>query len=241
MSCSVPQPSRIGLHFARGWLKLGVMPNILKRHTMDKKTDRIIYLINKAQEQFSEEHLVLAVPDFISKKFIAFCAMKEDLELILIYIDEIRSNPSWVIKSALSYSLIALYGKCFTDASKSGFPRLEPTDLFSADETHYETHNRLMELRHQFIAHRGDLENEIGISFMLVSKKDSLDKSQVHFSQVKMVSFSNEDLDKFKSLLKFVIEKLLEKIQKSGQKVHDGMLRLFTPEQLALMLVNGVK
>lgn len=208
---------------------------------MDKKTDRLIHLIKKAQEQYSEEHLVLAVPGFISKKFIAYCAMKEDLGLILQYIGEIKNNPPGVIKSALSYSLIALYGKCFTDASKSSFPKLEPTDLFSVGDINYETHNYLMELRHQFIAHRGETENEICISYMLVPKKDSLDKTQVRFSQLKMVGFSNEDLDKFETLMKFIIEKLLEKIQKSGQKVHDGMLNLFTPEQLTLMLMNGAK
>jgi len=209
--------------------------------TMDKKTDRLIHLIKKAQEQYSEEHLVLAVPGFISKKFIAYCAMKEDLELILQYISEIRNNPASVIKSALSYSLIALYGKCFTDASKSNFPKLEPTDLFKEGDDLYATHNYLMELRHQFIAHRGETENEIGMSYMLVPKKDSLDKTQVRFSQLKMAGFSKEDLDKFDALMSFLIEKLLDKIQKSGQKVHDGMMNLFTPEQLTLMLMNSAK
>lgn len=208
---------------------------------MDKKTDRLIHLIKQAQEQYSNEYLVLAVPGFISKKFIAYCAMKEDLELILQYISEIRSNPAGVIKSALSYSLIALYGKCFTDASKSSFPKLEPTDLFETEDANYATHNYLMELRHQFIAHRGETENEIGISYMLVPKKDSLDKTQVRFSQLKMVGFSNGDLDKLETLVKYLIAKLMEKIQKSGQKVHDGMLNLFTPEQLTLMLKNGAK
>lgn len=208
---------------------------------MGKKTDRLIHLIKKAQEQYSDEHLVLAVPAFLSKKFIAYCAMKEDLELILEYINEMRNNPAIVIKSALSYSLIALYGKCFTDASQSSFPKLEPSDLFAEVDENNETHNYLIELRHQFIAHRGETENEIGISYMLVPKKDSLDKTQVRFSQLKMVGFSNEDLNKFEKLVRYLIEKLLDKIQKSGQKVHDGMLNQFTPEQLALMLMNGAK
>lgn len=208
---------------------------------MDKKTDRLIHLIKQAQELYSNEHLVLAVPSFISKKFIAYCAMKEDLELIRQYINEIRRNPEGVIKSALSYSLIALYGKCFTDASKSSFPKLEPADLFEEGDINYIAHNYLMELRHQFIAHRGETENEIGISYVLVPKQDSLDKTQVRFSQLKMVGFSKEDLDKFEALAKYLIGKLMEKIQKSGQKVHDGMLNLFTPEQLTLMLMNGAK
>lgn len=208
---------------------------------MDKTTDRLIHLVKQAQEQYSDEHLVLAVPSFISKKFIAYCAMKEDLELILQYINELRNNPAGVTKSALSYSLISLYGKCFTDASKNSFPKLEASELFKEGEENCETHKHLMNLRHQFIAHRGETENEIGISYMLVPKKDSLDKIQVRFSQLKMVGFSKEDLDRFEGVAKYLIERLLEKIQKNGQKVHEGMLNLFTPEQLTLMLMNGAK
>ncbi|GAB4002172.1 hypothetical protein GCM10028807_60230 [Spirosoma daeguense] len=208
---------------------------------MDKKTDRLIRLVKQAQEQYSDEYLVIAVPGFISKKFIAYCAMKQDLELIIQYINELRANHTGIIKSALSYSLISLYGKCFTDASKNSFPKLEPSNLFSEGEDNYETHKYLMNLRHQFIAHRGDRENEIGISYMLIPKEGSLDNSQVRFSQIKMAGFSVEELDRIEGLLSYLIEKLWEKIQKSSQKVYDGVLSLFNPEQLSLMLMNAAK
>lgn len=92
-----------------------------------------------------------------------------------------------------------------------------------------------------FIADRGETENEVGISYMLVPKRGFPDKIQVRFSQLKMVGFLNEGLNEFETLANFLIEKLLDKIQKNGQKVHDGMLNLFTPEELALMLMNGAK
>lgn len=208
---------------------------------MDKKTDRLIHLIKQAQDQYSKDYLVLAVPSFLSKKFIAYCAMKEDLELILKYVGEIRNNPPGVIKSALSYSLISLYGKCFTDASRSSFPKLESSELFEEGEDIYETHKYLMDLRHQFIAHRGETENEIGISYMLIPREGSLEQVQVRFSQLKMVGFSNEDLDRFEHLINYLLKRLLEKIQKSGQKIHDGMFNLLTPEQLTFMLMNNAK
>jgi hypothetical protein len=208
---------------------------------MDTKTERLIHLIKHAQEKYSDEYLVLTVPGFIPKKFIAYCSMKEDLELILQYINELRQNPSGIIKSSLSYSLISLYGKCFADASKNSYPKLEPSNFFKEGDDYKETHKYLIDLRHQFIAHRGDTENEIGIAYMLVSKKESSNKTQVRFSQLKMTSFSEKDLVRIESLVKYIIEKLLEKIQKSGQKVHDGMLDLFTPEQLSLLIMNGAK
>lgn len=208
---------------------------------MDTKTERLIHLIKQAQEKYSDEYLVLTVPGFISKKFIAYCSMKEDLELILQYINELRQNPSGIIKSSLSYSLISLYGKCFTDASKNSYPKLEPSDLFKDRDDDNETHKYLIDLRHQFIAHRGDTENEIGISYMLIPKTGSMDKTEMRFSQLKMTAFSERDLVRIEFLVKYIIEKLFEKIQKNGQKVHDGMLNLFTPEQLSLMLMNGAK
>lgn len=212
---------------------------------MNKKKDRLIHLLKDSQEQYSEEYLIFGVPNYMSKRFIAYCAMKEDFELILQYIREIRNNPTKVIQSSLSYSLIALYGKCFTDASESSFPKLESTDLFKKDDNkNSEVHNYLMELRHKFIAHRGETENEIAISYILVPKKDLDDNIQVRFSQLKMVGFSNEDLDKFEILANFIIEKLKDKIQKSGEKVRNEMLHLFkeyTREQLRLMLLNEVR
>ncbi|MEO6136105.1 MAG: hypothetical protein ABIP35_13195 [Ginsengibacter sp.] len=208
---------------------------------MDTTTERLIHLIKQAQEKYSDEFLVLTVPGFISKKFIAYCAMKEDQELILQYISELRQNPSEIIKSSLSYSLISLYGKCFADASKNSYPKLEPSNLFKEGDDNNETHNYLIDIRHQFIAHRGDTENEIGISYMLVPKTENSDKTQMRFSQLKMIAFSEKDLVRIESLVEYIIEKLLEKIQKNGQKIHDGMLNLFTPEQLSLMLMNGGK
>lgn len=205
---------------------------------MDNTTKRLNHLIEKAKDKYSENYLVIVAPIALSKKFIAYCAMKEDLQLVLQYISELRKNPQKVIKSALSYSLIALYGKCFTDASKNSFPKLEPTELFKEANSNLDTHNYLMELRHQFIAHRGKTENEVGISFLLVPKKGPLDITEVRFSQLKMVGFSNKDLDRFETLTNFIIEKLIDKIQKSGQKVQDGMLNLFTSKQLTFLTIN---
>jgi|GEM_PF-1329917 len=212
---------------------------IKTEQAMNKTTDRLLHLIRQAQRRYSENYLVLAVPGFMSKKFIAYCSMKEDLELILQYISEMRNNPHGTTKSALSYSLIALYGKCFTDASKNNFPKLEPSHLFAEGELNYITHNYLMELRHKFIAHRGEIDSEVGISYMLIPKVGSVEKTQVRFNQLKMVGFPKKDLDNIEILIKFLIEKIFKKIEKSAEKIKDGMLNTFTTKELSLMTMNG--
>lgn len=207
---------------------------------MDNTTERLTHLLRKAQAQFSKDHLVIIVPGFLSKKFMGYCSMKEDLELMLEYVNILRSHPGKIIRSALSFSLISLYGKCFSDASKSNYPKLEPNNLFKENADHYETHENLIHLRHQFIAHRGSTESEVGIAYMAIPK-EGVEKSQLRFSQLKQTSFSHGDLDKIEKLVIFLIEKLKDKIQKSGQKVYDAMLDIFTTEQLGQMMINNMK
>lgn len=97
---------------------------------MEKRTKRLIHLIKKAQEEYAEDNHVLAIPGFMSKKFIAYCSMHEDLSLLLKYIDEFTKEHNQIVKSSLTYAVLALYGKCFTDASKKSYPKLEPKSLF---------------------------------------------------------------------------------------------------------------
>ncbi|WP_448606364.1 hypothetical protein [Paenimyroides ceti] len=207
---------------------------------MSKKEERLIRLIKNAQEEFGDEYFIAAVPGFMSKKFIAYCAMKEDVLLILEYINILRKKPNFILESSLSYSLISLYGKCFTDASKSSFPKLE-SNIFNGNDVLKETHEYLMKLRHQFIAHRGDTESEIGISYMIIPKKNQELKTQIRFRQVKQKSFNDEDLNRFENQMDFLHSFLLEKIQKTGQKLHDKYLDIFSPEEIVKMVFNEAK
>ncbi|WP_333696658.1 hypothetical protein [Flavobacterium sp.] len=207
---------------------------------MSNKKDRLIGLMKTAQAEFGDKFLVYAIPEIMSKKFIAYCSMSEDMKLILEYISLLRTKPLHTIESSLSYSLISLYGKCFTDASKNSYPKLE-SNIFAGKADLLKTHEYLMDLRHQFIAHRGNTESEIGVAFMLIPKDKDDTQTQIQFLQVKQKSFSDEDLDKFETLMKFITDWLAEKIQKSGEKLRDGFFNSFTPEEISAMLLNNAK
>ncbi|WP_035643504.1 hypothetical protein [Flavobacterium sp. ASV13] len=208
---------------------------------MDNKTRHLIRLIKKAQNEYAEDYLVVAIPGFLSKKFIAYCAMHEDLKKTLEYIKLLRTDVDPIIKSALTYSLISLYGKCYTDASKNNFPKLEPKNLFKDDNQLIEIHNFLMDLRHQFIAHRGNTESEIGVAYMAIPKKEGVEQSQVNFSQIKLNAFSPKELDKIETLINYVVEYLKQVIKKNGQKIYEAFFEMFTPDQIVLMLMNNAK
>ena len=142
----------------------------------------------------------------------------------------------------LTYSLISLYGKCFTDGSQHSNSKLEPSHLFKEDDTeNQEVHTYLMNLRHQFIAHRGETDSEIGIAFMIIPKEGSIDDNQIRFTQLKQNSFSPERLDLIEKTINHIIESLKESIEKNGQKLYENFLKIFTPEQIKLMLLNNAK
>ncbi|WPV65936.1 hypothetical protein [Chitinophaga sp. LS1] len=208
---------------------------------MDKKTQRLLHLIKEAQQTYGAENLVIALPGYAAKKFIAYCSIQEDLQLLIEYTTLLKTKPEGTVASALTYSLIALYGKCFTDASKHSYPKLEPNDLFENNKLK-DVHEYLMDLRHQFIAHRGETEAEIGISFMLIPKNKELsDKTELRFSRLKMINFSKEEISKIEELLNYLLQEVHAKIEKAAQKLHDHLLTEFTPEQLNLMRMDNMK
>ncbi len=217
----------------------------VSRHIMkqldETLTKRLKQLFLQAKSEYAEDYIIVGVPNFFAKKFIAYCAMKEDLELCLEYINLLRTETNKTLKSSLTFSLISLYGKCFTDASKNSYPKLEPNSLFKDESNLEEVHNYMMDLRHQFIAHRGETNSEIAICFLLIPKIEDISQTQVRFSQLKQMGFSKEDLDKIENLIKFVITELFKKIEKSGNKIHDGFLENFSHDLASALIINNVK
>ena len=189
---------------------------------MNKKQKRYFKLIAEAIHDYGEENHVVAVPGFMSKQFSTYCSIREDLKLMLEYIKILKTNPAnQYIKSSLTYGLIALYGKCFTDSTKSKRPKLEPNQVFGTKKKKRKMHEYLISLRHDFIAHRGNSLGEIGIAFLAIPKGNN-GQSQIRYKQSKMISFNDKKLGKTETLLKFLIKVVESKIQKCGQKAYDG-------------------
>ncbi|WP_116787829.1 hypothetical protein [Flavobacterium psychrotrophum] len=206
------------------------------------KEKRLIELVRAIQQEYGQNFYIYAIPGFLSRNFMAYCAMRQDLELLLKYIDELSSNNyDTVIKSSLTYGIITLYGKCYTDASHYKSAKLEAKDLFKQNPEHLHTHNELMKMRHHFIAHRGDTENEVTVTYMLVDMNKNGLEDQIKFRRLKQAGFSEEHLMNIKALAQFIIKCLEPKIQKSGDKVHKALFEIFSPEQITLMLMNNAK
>lgn len=206
---------------------------------MNKKDQRLLSIIKSAKAEYTDDNLVVIIPNIFSKGFTTFCSIREDLLMMKQYTLKLPLEKDDVIKSALMYSIISLYGKCFTDASKSKFPKLE-TDVFNGKPAFKKTHDDIMELRHRFIAHRGDTESEVTAAFMLIPKEDS-SGVEIKFKRLKQISFQSDKLKEIRELIDFLVKKLDFKIEKGAKKAKKGMLENFTPEQLAFMNLNNTK
>lgn len=204
-----------------------------------QKDQRLISIFKSAKTEYTEDFIVIPIPNIFSKKFTAFCSMREDLLMIKQYTLKLDLEKEKIIKSALTYSIISSYGKCFTDASKTKSPKLEENEVFKENPEYLRTHNKIMELRHKFIAHRGDTESEVVAAFILIPKKDN-SVVNIKFKRLKQISFSNTEHIEIRNLIDFLINKLDPKIEKAAEKAKRGMFETFTLEQLALMDLNNI-
>lgn len=207
---------------------------------MTEKEKRLLELIKTAERNYSKDYLATIIPLIFSRKFIGYCGMREDLNLCKEYIHLLKKKPNVTTSTALTTSLIALYGRCFTDATNHKFPKLE-LSIFEKNEEYLKVHEYLMELRHTFIAHRGESESEIGIALMLIPKNGSVDETIMKFNQVKRSNFSIEQVKQIDELISFLLMHIERKMQKSADKMQDSLFKNFTMEQLSMMVINGAK
>jgi len=194
-------------------------------------------LIRLARDKYGDNNMLFVVPKYAAKSFHSYCSMKEDLQLMKKYLDLLESNGlTDEIKSSLMYSTIALYGKCFTDASKAKAPKLEAKKLsLSTQETL--THEYLMELRHRFIAHRGETDSEIESAFFLINNVGT--NTELRFMRIKQVSFTEKQISDIKDHFEKLDGELDLLIEKTAKKVQTHLLS-FDPELMKNLNINNI-
>jgi len=202
------------------------------KHAITKK------LIADADEKFGDEFIVLAIPGFMSKHFNAYSFMLDEIKTVEKYCEELKSNHSKLIKSAITYSVITLYAKCFMDASKGNAPKLESNQIFQKQEDK-DIHDYLMELRHKFLVHRNKNNAEIEASFFLIPKGESTETGVKHLA-TRQVAFHKDKLEEIIQHLQVMKNIIEEKIQKAAKKVQKGMLNL-DKELTKHLIVNNAK
>ena len=204
---------------------------------MDEK-EAIKKIIETIQQENDGEHIDYIIPGYAANKVIGYQSMRHDLMLCKdAIIKLLKDDHNETISSALFYTFIALYGKCFTDASSSKSPKFDRTD-FSKDHQHLlDTHNEIMDMRHNFVAHRGSTQHEIGFAYLKLNTKDY--SRQVRVKQIKRTGPKPENLSKYIELLDYLIALSEKKFYDAGVKVWDHMLKEYPPDMMAGLKLSG--
>lgn len=196
---------------------------------MDQYKKNLVKILEQIKSS-NPETLKILVPQSMSKKISTYMLIREDLMFVKETANKLKEVSDNTIKENLWYSLIAIYGRCFTDASKSKKTKLESKDLFDSGSHMLEksTHEKLIDIRHTFLAHRGDNENEIPVVYLEMPKNEKINDDNLIFQIVstRYTSESKEFLNNVINLCEFLLAKLNIKFTKRADKLLSVILEL---------------
>lgn len=164
------------------------------------------------------------VPEILVKKVAGYKEIEQDLTFCKDVIQECLTkdlNPT--IRESCLYSIITIYGKCFTDASSNKSPKLEDFDIEGLDFNIL--HKRIMDLRHNYIAHRGNSNSIINFIYLSVN----VSTFDAHFlgKQRKLVALSPSEFEQLINLIDYLLAKVKLKYNKAALKACKGFLSEF--------------
>ena len=198
---------------------------------MDKKKLLIIKLLEKIKAENTDSYNYI-IPNFISKKLVDYHSIRNDLLHVIratqILIER-KYNEDPIVNACIWHSIIITYGKCFTDASISKRTKLEINSVILTNEIELKMiHDKLIHLRHNFIAHRGDNEYEISIAFLKIPKKNNNDFKSSNYKIKSLTRFNPSvvELESYLLLFDRIKKHVEKKLQKQGDKTHNGFVSL---------------
>lgn len=198
--------------------------------------DNLRRIIEVIREENDGHHIDFVVPGYAATKVIAYQGIRQDLIFCKKYVKRLFIENDPLVSSSLLYSFLVLYARCFTDSSSC---KLEAAD-FSEDYNHLlNIHKEIMDMRHNFVAHRGETEHETGLAFLKLNIQDY--SRRVVVKQIKRVFPVREQLVQYSELLDFLTKVAENKFKKAGEKVWKHMLQEYTAEDMALMKIAGPK
>ena len=205
---------------------------------------KIVALLNRIKNS-DTNYGKLLVPTSMSKQITSYMLIREDLLFVKtnaqLLLDSKKKRPrNEHTEETLWYSLIILYGRCFSNATKGQKVKLDKEDFFNInDEILLITHNKIIEIRNNFIAHRGDNENEIPIVYVKIPQGEIPEEYNVEFEIVstRYVTESSLFLEQIIDLVDFLIPKVKTKIDKCGERLKKGIFNLDI-ELLKKLMIN---
>ena len=196
------------------------------------------HLVEKAIAENDGTTVDFILPENLSRKIEGYMSMSEDLELCLYALAQFEleiSDQNQLL--CLHYTLITLYGKCFMDATKNQYPKLEANDCFAASPNYLKTHAELIELRHHFIAHRGKSLNE---AFLPIFQINIINHDQaIKMKMIKKSAPNNKKILAYKEIIIHLLKLIDVKREKAISKAYKHLTQNYTPEKMHELLLKN--
>ena len=166
--------------------------------------------------------------------------IKEDLKQVHEILDELVADETASIskQKGLLFGALALYGKCFTQAKGRGTQLNADSFFKKAPRELQERHKWMMRLRHQFVAHGGDTQEEQLKILLVLSPDDSERKALDLIGHGASVHNLEEHLVKqCRTTVDFAIQKISKQVDELKRK----LLKLFEGDGLEWAYKNAIK
>lgn len=155
-----------------------------------------------------------------AKRFSALGLMIKDIGLVRDALMLLKSGiDNQTIKQSLSFFAIVTYAKCFTEAHGRGTQLQEKDALNGSSETVREEHIRVMEQRHNYVAH-GGLKGYEENAIVATLDPESSEIITIQPNIIYLVDIDSQ-LDNFLLLIDVVDKYLHEAISRTFQSLKD--------------------
>ena len=180
------------------------------------------------------------VPEKFERKNIAYYSIILDLETCKEALLQLKEKNDEIIITSLFTTVIVLYGKCFTDSSKTKSPKLEPSCLENLEKIKI-LHINLMSMRHNFIAHRGKTEHELGKAYFQIFPETM--EWGIKVGLQRRFSFEPEELSQYIELIEYLIKISTNKYEKAGKKIMQHIISNLSNQnsENKLELINDIE
>ncbi|GAB3319881.1 hypothetical protein GCM10027299_12870 [Larkinella ripae] len=175
---------------------------------------------NRIKEK-SADNPAYILPPHLAKRVAPLKLLQDDLNFIVKLSNYLKSgnaktdNENTDEKEMLTlqsywYTIVVTYGKLFTSAGP-GITSLNKKDCFKGEDDLLNTHEKLMDLRNTYIAHRSNMEKQIAIPyFNFIANGENLDLA---FSIMtgSLISEGNVSVEEYQKLFEFLLNYLRQK------------------------------
>lgn len=196
--------------------------------------ERIDAIVEQIKQETDNDTLFIQIPKPHNKRMLSYASMIHDLNLCtnaMIQLQKMEKDDV-IISPCLFFTFIILYGKCFAKSSSS---KLEE-DVFKSNPNLLKLHRSLMNMRHQYVAHRGASIEEVGVPVMKIKMNYAINP------KVKTLSRITPDKDQYDSylgIIDFVRNVAVDKFSEVAMIAWNKLIKENSAEQLSGLIIAG--